>query len=224
MLTKQILSIAAFVAIGSVAANASASAARATYFPSSFSNIDTNCVDPESGKPTPVLTDLERQWYSAQLSAAREPSLYLKSTRRISHDGPTLRFTWLRSFHAPIIVRIEHLGSSHPRMVAKKLSGKGGYSPGSVNERLVRRLSQEEQKALRIALETTSVASMTPKSCYHGPAGMVMIQLDGAEWIIEVVDTKGYHFVDRWSPQRGGVHDLGLMVLRMTGWALKPIY
>lgn len=224
MLTKQILSVAALLDIGSASANVSAAAQREAYFPPSFSKIAPNCADQESGKPSPILTDLQKVWYSAQLSAAREPSLYLESTRRIARNGPTLRFTWLRSFHAPIIVRIEHLGSSHPTMIAKKLSGKGGYAPGSVNERVTRSLSQEEQRTLRRVLETTNVASMSPKPCYHGPAGMTTIQLDGAEWIIELVDTNGYHFVDRWSPQDGGIHDLGLMVLRMTGWDLKPIY
>jgi hypothetical protein len=121
-------------------------------------------------------------------------------------------------------VRVERLRSEHPILVAKELSGKGGYAPGSVTERLIRPLSQEEKRALETALATTNVLSISPKACYQGPPGMMTIQLDGAEWIIEAIDSNGYHFVDRWSPQRGAVHEVGLMLLRMTGWKLKPVY
>ena len=33
---------------------------------------------------------------------------------------------------------------------------------------------------------------------------------DGSQWIIEGIKKGKYHVVDRWSPAKGAVHDLGL--------------
>jgi hypothetical protein len=47
------------------------------------------------------LDDFERDWYSRHLLAAGEPAL--PSTSR----STIVRLTWLRTFHNPIIVRVE---------------------------------------------------------------------------------------------------------------------
>jgi hypothetical protein len=56
------------------------------------------------------------------------------------------------------------------------------------------------------------------------PAKLCDIGLDGSQWLLEAADSHGYHFVDRFSPESGGVRDLGLALLRLTGWEFKPIY
>ena len=69
---------------------------------------------------------------------------------------------------------------------------------------------------MKAALANADIMGMSPKACELG--------LDGAVWLIEGVDARGYHFVERWSPEAGGVHDVGLMMLRLTGWKHDPIY
>jgi hypothetical protein len=47
------------------------------------------------------------------------------------------RFTWLRTFDAPIAVRLDASLDSPPLLIAKVLSGHGGYDPGEIVERKV---------------------------------------------------------------------------------------
>lgn len=185
------------------------------YFPASFKNRTVSC-NFESRDAIATISALENDWYSGQLTAAKESSLYLASIHPPRRSGRTLRFTWLRSFHAPVVIGIDGLGTRNSRLVAKQLSGKGGYAPGSISKQLDRQLSLKEEKAVELALARTQVLNLPPKLCDMG--------LDGAEWIIEAVDGKGYHFVERWSPESGGVRDLGIALLGLTGWEFKPIY
>ena len=127
-----------------------------------------------------------------------------------------VRFTWLRSFHAPVFVRVDGLGTSKVRLVAKQLSGKGGYAPGSITKSLVRRLTPDEIRTVQSALMKTGVLSMSSRNCDIG--------VDGAQWIIEAVNRQGYHFVDRLSPTSGGDYEMGLVLLRLTGWQFQPVY
>ena len=207
--------IAFTIAIALAASGAAADSP--VYFPAAFTKPTVSC-DFGAGetKPIEIVSDFESRWYSDQLAAAQEPSLYLESTRWKDGDGETLRFTWLRSFHAPVFVRVVGLGTQRPRLIAEQLSGKGGYEPGAISERLERPLSPSEAEAVELTLSKTKVLTAPPKLCDIG--------LDGAAWIIEGVDAGGYHFVVRWSPERGEVHDVGLKLLSLTGWKLKPIY
>ncbi|MCA1652638.1 MAG: hypothetical protein ABR588_04770 [Sphingomicrobium sp.] len=188
----------------------------APYFPPTFRASTVPCSDAGKVMPTEILTDLQEKWYSAQLTAAREPSLYKASTHWSVGSGTVVRFTWLRSFHAPVFVRVEGLGTSKPRLVAKQLSGHGGYAPGSISKSLDRTLSPGEAHDIHLVLARSDIAHMQPRTCDIG--------VDGAQWIMESVDAHGYHFVDRQSPNAGGERDLALSLLRLTGWEVKPIY
>jgi len=50
------------------------------------------------------------------------------------------------------------------------------------------------------------------------------VGLDGAEWIIESRVGDNYHFVDRWTPSNGLIHDIGLQFLALSGANLDPVY
>jgi hypothetical protein len=188
-----------------------------TYFPPAFAKPTVTCsFGGRRATSIAVVSDIEHDWYSAQLTAAHEPSLYLESKRLRGGLGNTLRFTWLRTFHPPVIVRLEGLGSKSPRLIAKQLSGAGGYAPGTVSKTLERPLSREEARSVEKALGRSDALNIATRLCD--------MSLDGAQWIIEEVDANGYHFVDRFSPVSGGVRDLGLTLLKLTGWEFKPIY
>jgi len=162
------------------------------------------------------VSDFEAKWYSGQLSAAQEPSLYEAAQGNRQSIGSTVRFTWLRTFHSPVMVRVEGLGSTSPRLIAKQLSGAGGYAPGLVNKRIERNLSPAEANALKAVLSSTRVFESVPAECGLGT--------DGAQWIVESVDGTGYHFVNRWTPERGGVRELGMAMLKLTDWQFEDIY
>ena len=186
------------------------------YFPPAFVLPTVSCGDTAPATRISILDDFAARWYSAHLAAAQEPSLYFASTRKAGPVGAVVRFTWLRSFHAPVFVRVDGLGTSRVRLVAKQLSGKGGYAPGSITKSLVRRLTPDENRSVQSALMRTGVLSMPSRNCDIG--------VDGAQWIIEAVNRKGYHFVDRQSPTSGGDYEMGLVLLRLTGWQFQPVY
>ncbi len=184
------------------------------YFPPSLGEPSLTCPWGE-GRLQPILSDFERRWYSHSLSIAGEPSLFLESKRRSPGAG-SLRFTWLPSFHHPVIVRVETAPSGRARLLAVSLSGAGGYDPGTSEGRIDRMLTAEETRRLDAMLARARLFQLPPKICDGGA--------DGAEWIFEGVDESGYHYLDRWSPRKGRPRKVGLLLLSLTGWQLEMIY
>jgi hypothetical protein len=189
------------------------------YFPPEFATTLVTCDRRISrdGRPgrQPVLTDFQSQWYSSHLRAAREPSLSHEARGRRPPGAASLRFILLRSFDRPVIIRVE-TARGRARLVARELSGAGGYSPGQVARRLDRPLTAAEARALRDLLARTRPFAEPPRLCQMG--------LDGAQWIFEAVDAGGYHFLDRWSPEDGAARQLGVFLMGLTGWRFGSVY
>jgi hypothetical protein len=177
------------------------------YFPPTLFDETVPCAQP--GRAWPVMTDFRADWYGGHLRAAGEAPIF---------DSPaaTLRFTWLRTFHAPVVIRLDTTAEGAVLMTATELSGKGGYDPGSVARRVERRLTTEDGAALVRMLDNTDVMSLASAKCDHG--------MDGAQWILESAGPEGYRFVDRWAPRDGAVRELGLHLIGLTGWTFDPVY
>ena len=186
------------------------------YFPPSLGEYAMDCAGATEVVSQPVLSDFERNWYSRQLAAAGEPSLYLASQAQRPAGASTLRFTWLRSFHAPVTIRIETAGPGSHRLIAKRLSGAGGYDPGVVEKIVERRLTSAEAGRLQTMLAGSRVFDLVPNICQLG--------FDGAEWIFESVDAGGYHFVSFWTPREGPANALGRLLMGLTGWDFGEVY
>jgi hypothetical protein len=133
-------------------------------------------------------------WYTRHLSVMKEPSLQPKE----KEPGEwTLRFTWLRSFHKPIAVRVWKEGND-VRMRAVRLNGKGGYDPGKIDKDIARKLTTDEWKALQPLTET--------KELWMPLTGEeeALDGMDGAQWIFERRMGKTYSLSDYWSPKYAG--------------------
>ena len=115
------IGVAMFVA--AAIASTAAEAGDVQYLPPALLEPTPACHGNES-----VVSDFEVQWYSGQWRAAQEPSIY-EASKSPSAATTTYRFTWLRTFHAPVIVRIDVDPRGRMRLTAKQLSGKGGYAP-----------------------------------------------------------------------------------------------
>ena len=183
------------------------------YFPPSYENTVEYCAI--LGRPLPRLDEHRRDWYSKHLRAAGEPSLF---ERARAGQADVLRFLWLRTFHAPVIVRIEDISEPRPRMIATELSGQGGYAPGTVKRRIDRALTTDEASMLRrqLAIHNPLVLPAGSDSCDAG--------MDGSQWIIERAADHRYKLVDRFYAALGPVHTAGLAMLRLTGWKFDRIY
>lgn len=164
----------------------------------------------------PQLADFEANWFASELRGFAEPSLYLASRETIGSRPRTIRFTWLPSFHDPVVVRIDTDGAGASFLTAKLRPGGAGFF-GEKPRRLERRLTQEETQTIEELVTRSELFGQTAKDCRIGP--------DGAQWIIEATDgPRGYAFVARWSPESGPVHDFGLAMIALTGWDVEPIY
>ena len=184
------------------------------FFPPSLSKRTVSCAWYRRGH-MPIISDFETKWFSSQLAAAKEPSLF-NLTRQGRPFIDVVRFSWVQTFHHPVIVRIEGLNSNTARLVAKQLTGAGGYDPGKIDKEIERQLTRQEVSNLRSLIARTRIASLPARICDGGT--------DGSQWLIEVTDRDGYHFLNRWTPEQGEVHEFGLAAIKLTGWQFKTIY
>jgi hypothetical protein len=192
---------------------ADASVAGGALFPSYLGTTGKGCSYPADDRP-PILDEFGSDWYSSALKAAGEQPL--PSLAADAPDKINVRFIWLRSFNKPMIVRIREQDEGRAVLEAKRLSGRGGYEPGQVEETLARDLTLTESRAFRSLLEASGLSGEPAANCDAG--------LDGARWVLEVIDDGKYAFFDRWSPENGAVRDVGLAMLQLTGFDLEPIY
>jgi len=145
------------------------------------------------------------RWYSQHLKALGEPVLY--------KAGPpgSFRFTWLRSFHHPIAIRVSPMGGGFYQLTATELGGAGGYAPGPVVSRRQRMLSpQESAQALEFFRDP---------DLWHSE--VVRNGLDGAEWVVESTEG-GYRVALQWSPTKGAIRAVGVELLRLADLRIPP--
>jgi hypothetical protein len=191
--------------IGVFAALVPVSAARAqvTYFPPGI--LDDTAKD----------SQFKEQWYSEQLRALREPSLWESSKNQTIQS---YRFLYLRSFHHPISVRLDVNGDGTGLLVTKITTGRGGYTPGRLAVDKKRRLTKQQTDWFLYTVDANAFWSLpafeSPKK-HIGPNGeeIVTVNLDGAQWIFEGAKNGKYHVSDRWSPKDGPVHGLGTIMM-----------
>lgn len=176
-------------------------------FPSRLSEMEADCSYPAIKKPV-LLDEFAREWYSKHLGAAGEPPL-----PAVAEGNPTalqLRFTWLPSFDPPVVIRINTTAEGERKLSATRLSGAGGYSPGEVADQIERTLTADEALRVDGFIERSRLLEEPANTCELG--------LDGSRWIVEAVEGGSYHFIDRWSPDEGAVHEFGLMMLELSGF------
>lgn len=188
------------------------------FFPRALYDRRAECSALEGlqlARPMMVLDDFQQEWFSGHLAAAGEKALVALAAESPA-DTLLMRFIWLPTFDNPVIVRLGSTVDGGRRLVAMRLSGAGGYDPGEVSKRIDRRLSDEEWRRISSLIARTELLKQEPVECEMG--------LDGSEWIVEAIDDDGYHFLKRWSPERGPVREFGSLLLELTGWRIGEIY
>jgi hypothetical protein len=207
-----LIAILAFSSVKAVAAteavvdDATVSAVDAkAYFPADILNAKGRCG--------PIINSFEMAWYPKVWRAAEEQPLLTAAGPR---GGRAYRFTWLRSFHPPVTVRIEQRTSGQYWMAAKLLSGPGGNSPAKIVRQTERPMSSSEVQSFQALLLKTHAMSLAQGECRFGK--------DGAQWLFEGVEDGRSAFASRWTPKGEPMRDLGLGFLELTGFPLDPIY
>jgi hypothetical protein len=144
----------------------------------------------------------KRDWYSAQLNALQEPSLY--QMVKVS-NSESYRFLWLRTFHHPVAVRIDVKPDGTGMLTAKISTGAGGYRPGVISENRSQLLNKEQISTFLAKVDDVQFwKAPNPVNDQRGA--------DGSQWIIEGLKNGRYHVVDRWSPTNGVTRQLGSLM------------
>ena len=110
-------------------------------------------------------------------------------------DKEVYRFTWLRTFHHPVAVRLEKQNNSI-RLFTKVCNGAGGYEPGQLIFDTTLNVTDDQYKSLTQKIVNINFWNLkTEKRDEDGN--------DGSEWVIEAVKDNKYHMVTRWTPSEG---------------------
>ena len=151
--------------------------------------------------------------YSEQLKAMNEPIMFAKYPINCA-----FRFTWLRTFHNPIAVRLENK-DGRIFLIWKECDGSGGYEPGKIIENKQKELSKREWREFLQLIAKIDFWGM-PSKLDEIPG------CDGAQWILEGVYNGEYHVVDRWTPQGSDYANCCEFLLNLTGLRIneKELY
>ena len=170
------------------------------------------CQYGDKSHDVPLVNEGALGSFAQALTIAKEPPLLHAG----KNGARVVRFTWLRTFHAPIVIRMTLPERGKGRIDTVVLSGLGGYDLGDIKTR--RRIAVTHAQADPV-LALADSAGLVPAKPFCGPPG-----LDGARWLIERRDDTGYHFAERWSPRNGAVRDTGIALLRLAGLDGEEIY
>ncbi|WP_345301876.1 hypothetical protein [Lysobacter hankyongensis] len=143
--------------------------------------------------------------YASYLSGFGEPSLSC-ATR-----APVYRFLWVRSFHGPLIVRVDRRGDTWHLVAVERVSSDGKRFD---TRRVARMLTRDEGRRLELALARANL--------FETPSRARLDGLDGAEWVVEARDADRYRLHEEWSPREGPVREIGEALLSLTGWRFGP--
>jgi len=184
--------------------------------------LETDSVDkniPDSGFYFPVATRIDsdkcigfdsftNEWYSRHLRAMNESVLYGGKLNK-----EIFRFTWLRTFHNPVVIRIEKENDS-VNLFYKMTNGAGGYEPGEI-------VIDSRKK---LALNDWEKFIQLVDSCHFWstmPCEKLMKGLDGSQWILEGATNDYYQVVDEWMPGKGSYYDCCNFLIELTGLKIK---
>ena len=146
------------------------------YFPSYyFTNLTDNW---ECDFSTDYLFEIESgkgtaEWLQVQLSDLKEDCLYNKELKQ---NSIIYRFTWLRSFHHPIAIRIEKV-ENEIMLYWKVGKGAGGYEPEGLKKSGKKKLRLKEWIEFEEIVKASSFDSL--------PNEKYIPMTDGATWTLE---------------------------------------
>jgi hypothetical protein len=141
------------------------------YFPPGINSIDSSTV----------------QWLSKYLLEMKEPNLYTNN-----NNDEVYRFTWVRSFDNPIVIRFEKHNNNYT-LYAKEMINNEGYLPPELKVNRTKNMTAYEWMRLEDKIKELGFWNVPTKDPRPEP-------IDGAEWILEAIVKNKYHFIQRNSP------------------------
>lgn len=181
------------------------------YFsPCYFANLKT---DWECDMTFDYLYEIDKSqwsagWISTQLAALDEPCLY---GQKVAANDSIYRFTWLRTFHNPIAIRIEKIKNA-TFIYWTVGKGSGGYEPKGIEKSGKRKVKENDWRTFINLTEELNMEKW-PNSVY------VPI-MDGAYWILEQKTDVNFKAI---KTKRGGgcFRECCLFLLKLTNIKVK---
>jgi len=131
------------------------------------------------------------------------------------------RFTVVPAFFNPISVRIQKNGSEVV-LVAKRLSGLGGYDAGTLKAEKKRTLREQQWNQVMALVKEAGFWELPSEQETSKPVdGRETICLDGAAWTIEGVRAGRYHHVNRHCEGIKAIRALGLYLAGISGLGVR---
>lgn len=130
-----------------------------------------------------------RDWYGKHLRTMGEPSLWEAS--RAHPERESWRFTWLRTWGRPVVVRFDVDGAG-ATMRYVELDGSGGYEPGKIAIDRTTRIAAADWARVS--------AAITKAAFWTLPTTIPDSGTDGLQWVLEGTAGGKYHVTDRWTP------------------------
>ncbi|MBP1676964.1 MAG: hypothetical protein H6Q20_1523 [Bacteroidetes bacterium] len=181
---------------------------KSSYFPLAlFVNLPSDWATDYMTNLMEILDKSQFSWYSRHLKAMQEPVL------RDSIPKQVFRFTWLRTFDNPIVIRLEN-DKNQITLFWKVCDGEGGYDPGKIIINEKKKLTTNEWKIISNEINSINFWNLIPNRRMMG--------LDGAQWILEGNEFGKYHVVDRWSGME--IREICLDLLKLTDLKIEDIY
>jgi len=171
----------------------------------------------------------------AQDSSVRERLLQSKGNIKLSglfNEPPVLpfddpdaeiyRLTFIPTFFNPIKIRVEKRKADYI-LIAKRLSGQGGYEVGTLKTEKRRLLKAAEWQQLIDLLTQAGFWDMpyTDKEREPNEKGELVICLDGSEWVLEGVKHGRFHAVNRYCPDVRSFQEIGRYLAKLSGLGIK---
>lgn len=122
--------------------------------------------------------------YSLYLRAMKEPLLFNKKTNK-----EVYRFLWIRSFHSPVVIRIEKINSKY--QLYWKVFNRHEWKIKSQNQK---HLTEKEWNNF---IQLTKKTNFWKMSLGKHRSGW-----DGSEWVLEGVNNSDYHVVTIFTPSK----------------------
>jgi hypothetical protein len=150
------------------------------------------------------------KWYSSQLFAMKEPLFFNEKSKKEMY-----RFTWLRTFHHPVAIRIEK-DSDMYTIYWKICSGAGGYEPGRLIASGKKAITNNDWYKFQLLLFSIHYWELSTNGKDIGGN-------DGSQWILEGATPYKYHVVDRWTPDKNDdYYKTCDFLIGLTNFDFKP--
>lgn len=137
-------------------------------------------------------------------------------------EAELYRMTFIPTFFNPVKIRVERRGEEYV-LVAKRLSGQGGFEVGRLKDEKRRRLTPEEWNGLLALINKFGFWNVPfpEKKQEPNEKGELTICLDGSEWTLEGVKNGKFHAVNRYCPNEKAFEEIGQFMAKISGLKIK---